>query len=102
MIGDKGSKKELIRVYVEIDKGRLQIKLPVDTTILCLEEYLKRTNKLRPTESVFLFVKEQRRLMTPERTIGDYCRAPNQQEVGKDNPNGERMVSIVVRRTDAF
>jgi hypothetical protein len=41
--GPEPGKKELIRVYIEISKSKLQIKFREDTKILCLEEYLKRT-----------------------------------------------------------
>lgn len=101
-LAEKREKKELIRVYIEINKTKLQIKFPHDTKILCLEEYLKRTTKMGPTEAVFLFVKEQRKIMNPDKNISDYARAPSEEEVAKDNPHRERVLNIVVRKTDAF
>jgi hypothetical protein len=85
---EKLEKKELIRVYIEINKNRLQIKFPFDTRVLCLEEYLKRTTKMGPTEAVFLFVKEQRKIMTPEKTIAEYAKLPTKEEMSWDNPHG--------------
>lgn len=55
----------------------MQIKFPFDTRVLYLEEYLKRTTKMGPTEAIFLFVKEQRKIMNPERTIADYAKVPS-------------------------
>lgn len=65
--------KELIRVYIEMGKSKLQIKFVHSTKILHLEEYLKRTLKISPTESIFLFVKEKRKIMSPEKCIADYA-----------------------------
>jgi hypothetical protein len=60
---------ELIKTYVESTKLKEQFKLHPTTTVMQLEEYIKRRNKFGPTESIYLFVKEQRKLMTPGKTI---------------------------------
>ncbi len=101
-MSEKGQKKELIRVYIEINKSKMQIKFPFDTRVLYLEEYLKRTTKMGPTEAIFLFVKEQRKIMNPERTIADYAKVPSNQQVAQGNPNKQRTLNIVVRKTDAY
>jgi len=65
---------ELIKIYVESTKIKEKFKLSPTTTVMQLEEYLKRRNKFGPTESIFLFVKEQRKLMTPGKTIDEYAK----------------------------
>ena len=51
---------------------------------------------------MFLFVKEYRKLMTPEKNISEYARVPTVQEMSNDNPNKERILNIVVRKNDGF
>jgi len=44
---DKNS-KEFVKVTAEIDKNKLKIKMPAETRISHLSEYLKRQAKLSP------------------------------------------------------
>jgi len=56
---------------------------------------------MRPTEAIYLFVKENRKMMTPNRTIGEYARDAQKEELN-DNPDKERVLRVVVRKTENF
>jgi hypothetical protein len=45
---DKNS-NEFVKITAEIDKNKLKIKMPAETRISHLAEYLKRQAKLSPT-----------------------------------------------------
>lgn len=55
--------------------------------------------KIKPTETLYFFVKEQRKLMTPNKCIAEYAREarPEEEEAGK-----EKVLNIIVRKTDTF
>lgn len=80
----------------------MKMKFPADTRILYLEEYLKRLTKMAATEAVYLFRKDKRLLMTPSKTLGDYARAATPDEIKDGNPKGERVLILIVRKTDNF
>lgn len=63
---------------------------------------MKRSIKIAPTESVYLFKKEQRMLMTPAKDIADYAREPTLQEIAKDNPKKEKILNVILRKTESF
>jgi hypothetical protein len=71
-----GSKedKEQIRVLIDYNKQNFLLKFPLGTKVLYLEEFLKRTMKLKPTETLYLFVREQRKLLTPAKCIDEYVK----------------------------
>lgn len=94
--------KELIRVYIEFNKQKLKLKFPSDTKILFLEEFLKRSVKVNPIESIYLFKKEQRLLMVPAKCIIDYAREPTAEEIANGNPKKEKILNIIVRKSDSF
>lgn len=98
---DSNDKRNFARVYIEYREQRIQAKFLLNTKILALEEFIKRKVKMGPIESIYLFVRENRRLMNPARLIQDYAREPNQAEK-EDNPNNEPVLRIVVRKTDTF
>ena len=54
------------------------------------------------TEAVYLFRKDKRLLMTPSKTLGDYARAATPDEIKDGNPKGERVLILIVRKTDNF
>lgn len=68
--------KEMIRVMVENGKQKLKIKLSSDTKALLFEEFLKRDIRITPTETLYLFKKENRQLMTPSKALGYYAHIP--------------------------
>lgn len=94
--------KELIRVYIEFNKQRMKLKFPSDTRILFLEEFLKRSMKVTPIESIYLFKKEQRMLMVPSKLLIDYAREPTAEEIVDGNPKREKILNIIVRKNDSF
>ncbi len=94
--------KELIRVYIEFNKQKMKMKFPSDTRILYLEEFLKRNMKLAAIEAVYLFKKEQRMLMVPSKSLIDYAREPTPDEVADGNPKREKILNIIMRKSDSF
>lgn len=70
---NKHNTADFVKVTAEIDKDKLKIKMPPETRISHLAEYLKRQAKLSATESIVLFVKEQRKIMNPNFSIADYA-----------------------------
>lgn len=94
--------RELVRVSIEYNKQKLKFKFPADTKILHLEEFLKRTVKITPIEAIYLFRKDQRQLMVPAKTIIDYARDPTQEEVAAGNLKKEKILNVIVRKSDSF
>lgn len=41
-------------------------------------------------------------LMTPAKAIADYAREPNLQDIVKDNPNKEKILNVILRKTESF
>jgi hypothetical protein len=91
-----------VRVYIDFNKQKMKMKFPSDTRILYLEEFLKRNLKLEPIEAVYLFRKEQRMLMVPSKTLLDYAREPTAEEVADGNPKREKILNIIMRKSDSF
>jgi hypothetical protein len=83
------AEREFLKVYIEYNKSKDQFKMAGDQRVLQLEEFLKKRIKFSPTEAIYLFVKEQRKLMAPNRPISDYA-----------SPTKE--LRLVVRKTDSF
>lgn len=41
-------------------------------------------------------------LMSPANDIGDYARDPTLQEIAKDNPKKEKVLNVILRKTESF
>ena len=93
--------KELIRVYIEFENKKIKMKLPYDTKIFYLRQYIKRTVKITSKESLYLFSLDSKQLMMLSKNIGDYAGEPTCKDT-EDNPKKEKVVTIVIRKTDTF
>lgn len=41
-------------------------------------------------------------LMSPANDIADYARDPTLQEIAKDNPKKEKVLNVILRKTESF
>ena len=94
--------RELVRVCIEYNKQKLKFKFPADTKILHLEEFLKRSVKITPVESIYLFRRDQRQLMVPAKSVIDYAREPTCEEIASGNLKKEKILDVIVRKSDSF
>ena len=77
------------------------MKFPKETKVYYLEEFLKRSIHIKPSETLYLFVKEQRKLMVPSKAISEYAKEGMKVE-GEWEKESQKILNIIVRKTDTF
>lgn len=66
--------EEYLKILIHFNKEKFRLKLPNKTKVLSLEEFLKRKNSIRPTESIFLFDKHRKVMLLANEYLIDIVR----------------------------